>query len=214
MSLQKVIFLPGYGVTEAIRSIRFVGKPNSVDQEKPRPALWPQSPARVEVWQGDRYGEPIKELLTEFSTSDRIATVYADGEMPLVRANKSAVALVHGGPDGFEIEFESEFSDPQDRTVRRTVTLDNYGTSLESLCDLHSLAPLKSIPFHRESDVRPPRSMAQSLGFVFVQVTASISRFLRLLLPSLKSQSLDDARASKRAVRRPTDIEVIARAPQ
>jgi hypothetical protein len=214
MSLQKVLFMPGFGVAEAIRSIRFVPKPNSVDHEKATHARWPQSLARVEVWQGDRYGEPTQQLLTEFSTSDRTATVYANGEMPLVGPSKSAVALVHGGPDGFEIEFESEFSDPHDRTVRRTVSLDSYGTRLESLCDLKSLAPLKSIAFHREGDLRPPRSMAQSLGFVFRQVTASISRFFRLPLPSLTSQSHDNAGASKCAGRQLTGLGIIPRAPE
>lgn len=214
MSLQKILFVPGYGVTEAIRSIRLVPKPASVEQEQPGAVPWPHSSARVEVWQGDRYGEPTKELLTAFSASDQMATVYADGEMPLVRPSKSAVALVHDGPEGFEIEFESEFSDPQKRTVRRTVTLDNYGTTRESLCDLKSFAPLKSIAFRRDGDPRPTRSVAHSLELFVVQRAASISRFFRLLRPSLTSPSLDSAAASERTKRRLTGRAAIPRAPE
>jgi len=113
----------GYGVPESIRSVRFVPKLDPIASEDPKRALSHDSPT-LEVWQGDLYGEPTMELMTTFSTSDRMATVYADGEMPFVRPGKSAVAFVHDAPDGYEIEFQSEFIDPQENTVSRTVTLD------------------------------------------------------------------------------------------
>jgi hypothetical protein len=177
MSSQKAIFLPGYGVTEAIRSIRF--NPNLAAVGRAEPSL-ASLPATLEVWQGDRYGEPIKELLTTFSTSDRKATVYADGEMPLVRPSKSAVAIVHDAPDGYEIEFESEFIDPLHRAVRRTVTLDDHGTTRESLYELKSSALLESIVFGRDGQPGPTASVARSLGRIWGRLSTSISRLFRV----------------------------------
>ena len=238
MTSQKAIFVPGYGVTEAIRSIRLIPKLDSVGQAEPRPASSPQDSVTLEVWQGDRYGEPIKELLTAFSTADRMATVYADGEMPLVRPSKSAVAIVHDALDGFEIEFQSEFIDPQDRAVRRTVTLDNHGTARESLCELKSLALLKSIA-RWTGHPRPTASVASSLGRVLSRLSTSMSRFFRVppsetsateqhdilvaagdvgldrtaaRLPSFTSQSFNDSGAPSPTERRPSDLEVVQRA--
>jgi hypothetical protein len=238
MSSQKAIFVPGYGVTEAIRSIRLIPKVDSIGPAEPGPASSSQDSVTLEVWQGDRYGEPIKELLTAFSTSDRMATVYADGEMPLVRPSKSAVAIIRNAPDGYEIQFESEFIDPQDRAVRRTVTLDNNGTSRESLCELKSLVLLKSI-VRRTGHPRPTASVARSLGRTFGRLGASISRFFRVppsetsaaarhdiavatgdiglnrtaaRLPSFTSQSFNDSGASSRTEGRPSELDVVQRA--
>jgi hypothetical protein len=240
MNSQHAIFVPGYGVTEAIRSIRFVPNLDSIGQEEPRTASSPQNSATLEFWQGD-LGEPTKELLTTFSTSDRMATVYADGEMPLVRPRKTAVAIVHDAPDSYEIEFESEFIDPQDRTVRRTVTFDNYGTTRESLCEIKSSAFLKSIASRRNGNLRRTGSERRSLGRLFAYLTASISRLFRApptemslgarhdslveagdvalnrtapRLPSFTAHSFDDAGASKGCDRRPTDLKVISRAAE
>jgi hypothetical protein len=241
MSSQHAIFVPGYGVTEAIRSIRFVPRLDSIDQEGPRTASSPQNSATLEFWQGDLFGEPTKELLTTFSTSDRMATVYADGEMPLVRPRKTAVAIVHDAPDSYEIEFESEFIDPQDRTVRRTVTFDNYGTKRESLCEIKSSAFLKSIASRRNGNLRRTGSERRSVGRLFAYLTASISRLFRApptemslgarhdslveagdvalnrtapRLPSFTANSFDDAGASMGCDGRPTDLEVISRAAE
>lgn len=241
MSSQKAIFLPGYGVTEAIRSIRFVPKLDSIGQREPRSASSPPNSATLEVWQGDRYGEPIKELLTTFSTSDRMATVYADGEMPLVRPSKSAVAIVHDASEGYEIEFESEFIDPQDRAVRRTVTLDDHGTTRESLYELKSSALLKSIVSGRDGHPGPTASVARSLGRILGRLGTSISRLFRVppsatrvgarhdipvipiaavdvglsrtatRLPSFTSHSFDGSGASSRTEERPSDLEVVRR---
>ena len=153
MSSQMAIFVPGYGVPEAIRSIRFIPKPDPIGLVDPTCTSPPQNPATLEVWQGDLYGEPTKERLTTFSTSDRMETVYANGEMPVVAAGKSAVAVIHDPPSGHELEFRSEFTDQQGNTVRRTVTLDNYGTARETLCELKSLPRRRSIESHRNSDV-------------------------------------------------------------
>jgi hypothetical protein len=180
MSSQKAIFVPGYGVTEAIRSIRFIPKLHSVGPEEPQLAPSPQNSAMIEVWQGDRYGELTKELLTTFSAAVRIATVYADREMPLVRPSKSAVAIVHDAPGGYEIEFQTEFIDPQDRAVRRTVTLDDHGTTRESLCELKSLALLKSIASGRNGHLRRKASTAHSPAGFFGNLTKSISRFFKV----------------------------------
>lgn len=180
MSSQKAIFVPGYGVTEAILSIRFIPKLDSAGLQGAQPASSPQNSATLEVWQGDRYGEPTKELLTTFSTAVRIATVYADGEMPLVRPSKSAVAIVHNAPDSYEIEFQTEFIDPQDRAVRRTVTLDHHGTTRESLCELKSLALLKSIASGRNGHLRRKASTAHSPAGFFGNLTKSISRFFKV----------------------------------
>jgi hypothetical protein len=232
MNSHHAIFVPGYGVTEAIRSIRFIPKLDSIGQE-PKPASSPQNSATLEFWQGDLFGEPTKELLTTFSTSDRMATVYADGEMPLVRPRKTAVAIVHDAPDVYEIEFESEFIDPQDRTVRRTVTYDNYGTAREFLCEIKSSALLKSIASRRNGNLRPTGSVGRPLGRFFGYLSTSISRFFRAppsqtslvaqndipvevgglnrttaRLPSFTSQSLDNSGASKRGDGRLTDLEV------
>jgi hypothetical protein len=179
MSSQKAIFVPGHGVTEAIRSIRFVPKIDSMGRQESTPASSTQNAATLEVWQGDRYGEATKELLTKFSTADRMATVYADGEMPLVRPSKSAVAFIHDAPGGFEIEFESEFIDPQNRVVRRTVVLDDYGTCHESLCEIKSAARLKSIASRRNGPLRRTDSAARPLGR-FWGLTTSISQFFRV----------------------------------
>jgi hypothetical protein len=234
MTSRNAIFVPGYGVTEAIRSIRFIPKLDSIGQEEPVPASSSSNSATLEFWQGDLFGEPTKELLTTFSTSDRMATVYADGEMPLVRPRKTAVAIIRDAPDVYEIEFESEFIDPQDRTVRRTVTFDNYGTTRESLCEIKSSALLKSIASRRNSNLRPPGSVARPLARFFSLLTTSISRFFRAQpsetslaarhdmpgeagdmglnrtaarLPSFTSQSMDNSGASK-GHGRPTDLEV------
>ena len=228
MSSQHAIFVPGNGVTEAIRSIRFVPNLACVGQEGPRAASSPQNAATLEFWQGDLFGEPTKELLTTFSTSDRMATVYPDGDMPLVRPRKTAVAIVHGAPDSFEIEFESEFIDPQDRTVRRTVTFDNYGTARESLYEIKSSAFLKSIASRR--NLRPTGSVARPRGRFLGYLIASISRLFRVppsetrltarhdisveagdvglnrataRLSSFTSQSLEDSGASRCADGRP-----------
>jgi hypothetical protein len=174
MSSQKAIFVPGYGVPESIRSVRFVPKLDPIASEDPKRALSHDSPT-LEVWQGDLYGEPTMELMTTFSTSDRMATVYADGEMPFVRPGKSAVAFVHDAPDGYEIEFQSEFIDPQENTVSRTVTLDNHGTARESLLEPKSLQFPKSIA-SRRSGVRRTGPVARSLGRFFGHLTTSISR--------------------------------------
>jgi hypothetical protein len=133
MSSQKALFVPGYGVPESIRSIRFIPKLNPIAKNDPRRAL-PTDSLKLDLWQGDLSGEPTQELRITFSTSDRMATVYSDGAMPFVRPGKSAVAFVYGALDGYEIEFQSEFINPQDNTVRRTVTLDDHGTTRESLC--------------------------------------------------------------------------------
>ena len=189
MSSQKAIFVPGYGVTEAIRSIRFIPKLHSVGPEEPQLASSPQNSAMIEVWQGDRYGELTKELLTTFSAAVRIATVYADREMPLVRPSKSAVAIVHDAPGGYEIEFQTEFIDPQDRAVRRTVTLDDHGTTRESLCELKSLALLKSIASDRNGHLRRKASTAHSPAGFFGNLTKSISRFFRVPPPRAGTSS-------------------------
>jgi len=242
MNSQHAIFVPGYGVTEAIRSIRFVPNLASVGQEGPRAASSPQNSATLEFWQGDLFGEPTKELLTTFSTSDRMATVYPDGDMPLVRPRKTAVAIVHDAPDSFEIEFESEFIDPQDRTVRRTVIFDNYGTTRESLCEIKSSAFLKTIASRRNGNLRRTGSVARPLGHFFGYLNTSISRFFgapagqtnlvaaqhdipvkvgdagldraAARLPSFASQSFDDSGAPKCTDGRATDLEVIPRAAE
>jgi hypothetical protein len=241
MNSRNAIFVPGYGVTEAIRSVRLIPKLNSIGPDEPRTASSPPTSATLEFWQGDLFGEPTKELLTTFSTSDRMATVYADGEMPLVRPRKTAVAIVRDAPDLYEIEFESEFIDPQDRTVRRTVTFDNYGTMRESLCEIKSSAFLKSIASRRNGNLRQAGSVARPLGRFFGRLTTSISQFFRAppsetslaarhdvpveagdmglnpsaaRLPSFASQSFDDSGASKGSRGRPTDLEVVPRAAE
>jgi hypothetical protein len=153
--------------------------------------------------------------------------------MPLVRPRKTAVAIVHDAPDVYEIEFESEFIDPQDRTVRRTVTYDNYGTAREFLCEIKSSALLKSIASRRNGNLRPTGSVGRPLGRFFGYLSTSISRFFRAppsqtslvaqndipvevgglnrttaRLPSFTSQSLDNSGASKRGDGRLTDLEV------
>jgi hypothetical protein len=241
MNSRNAIFVPGYGVTEAIRSVRFIPKLNSIGPEEPRTASSPPNSATLEFWQGDLFGEPTKELLTTFSTSERMATVYADGEMPLVRPRKTAVAIIRDAPDGYEIEFESEFIDPQDRTVRRTVAFDNYGTKRESLCEIKSSALLKSIASRRNGNLRQAGSVARPLARFFGHLTTSISGFFRAppsetslaarhdtpveavdmglnraaaRLPSFTSQSLDNSGASKGSHGRPTDLEVVPRAAE
>jgi hypothetical protein len=145
------------------------------------------------------------------------------------------VALVHNAPDGSEIEFQSEFIDPQDRAVSRTVTFDNYGTTHESLCEIKSLALLKSMASRRNGPLRRTGSEARPLGRFWGHLTMSISRFLGLppsgtslaarhdvpvgadevglnrtaaRLPTFMSQSFDDSGAP-RGDGRSTDLEVI-----
>jgi hypothetical protein len=240
MDSQKAIFVPGYGVTEAIRAIRFIPKPASIGHAEPRPASSPQASAKLEVWQGDRYGEPTKELLTKFSIADRTATVYSDGEMPLVRPSKSAVAIVHDALHGYEIEFESEFIDLQDRAVRRIVTLDDHGTTRESLCEIKSLAILKSIASRQNDGVRRTASLGHTLGRSVDRLTGLISGFFRLRpsetiraaqrdipveaggalnrttgrLPAFTSQSLDASKAPRGTAGRATELEAIPRAAE
>lgn len=180
MSAQKAIFVPGYGVPEAIRSIRFLPRldsPGQFDRTRTSP---PQTPMSLEVWQGDLYGEPTKEMLTTFSTSDRTETVYADGEMPLVLPGKSAVAVVHDTPSGWEVEFQSEFIDREGNAMSRTVILDNHGTARESHCELRSLARLRSISRDRSSDMRRTSHVARSLGRFVGRLTTSISRVFKV----------------------------------
>jgi hypothetical protein len=141
MSSQMAIFVPGHGVPEAIRSIRFIPKHDPMGQVDPTRKSPSQKPATLEVWQGDVYGEPTKDSLTSFSASDRMETVFANGELPVVSPGKSAVAVVHDASSGCEVEFQSEFTDRQGNIIGRTVTLDDFGTACETLCELKSFAP-------------------------------------------------------------------------
>jgi hypothetical protein len=135
MTHQKAIFVPGHGVPEAVRSVRFVprkapaGGPNVFPD---RPSATAPPPV-VEIWPGDLYGEPGDRMLTSFSTSERTETVFPEDGMPVVPPGKSLVAVIREPPAGWEVEFYSTFTDRGGKTVPRTVTIDNYGTAHESL---------------------------------------------------------------------------------
>jgi hypothetical protein len=203
------IFVPGYGVPEAIRSIRFIPKPDPIGHVDPTCTPPPQKPATLEVWQGDLYGEPTKERLTTFSTSDRTETVYANGEMPVVAAGKSAVAVIHDPPSRHELEFQSEFTDQQGNTVRRTVTLDNYGTACETICELKSSARRRSVASHRNSDVHRTRDIARSLGRFVGRLATSMSSVFKVApnatqLAAQPAMELADSGLNRPAVRMPS----------
>jgi len=209
MSSQMAIFVPGYGAPEAIRSIRFIPKPDSIGEADPTCTSPPQNSATLEVWQGDLYGEPTKERLTTFSTSDRTETVYATGEMPIVAPGKSAVAVVHDPPSGHELEFRSEFTDQQGNTVRRTVTLDNYGTARETLCELKSLARRRSIESHRNSNVHRTSDVARSLRRFVGRLATSMSSVFKVApnatqLAAQRSMQLADAGLNRPTIRTPS----------
>jgi hypothetical protein len=133
MISQKAIFVPAHGVPEAIRSIRFIPKLSPIDAVDPKGTSPPQGPPKLEVWQGDLYGDATKQMPTAFSTSDRPEIAYANGDMPVVAPGKSVIVVVHDPPNGYEVEFHTEFTDRQGSTVQRTVTLDDYGTAREVL---------------------------------------------------------------------------------
>jgi hypothetical protein len=135
MTSQKAIFVPAHGVPEAIRSIRFIPKLNPIGAVDPTGTSPPQGLPKLEVWQGDLYGDATKQMPTTFSTSDRPEIAYANGDMPVVAPGKSAIVVVHDAPSGYEVEFHTEFTDRQGNTLNRTVTLDNCGTAREVLCE-------------------------------------------------------------------------------
>lgn len=179
MNPQKAIFVPGHAVPEAIRSIRFIPGLDPVDPSDTTRTIPAENPVTLEVWRGDLYGEPTIEQLTTFSTSDRTATVYADHEMPVVEPGKSAVAILHDPPSRWEVEFQSELIDLYGRSTKRTVILDNYGTSRETFCELKASAHFGSVAGRWNSDVRRTNSVARSLGRLVGRLTISISRVLR-----------------------------------
>jgi hypothetical protein len=179
MNSQKAIFVPGGGVPEAIRSIRFVAKnepASGLDSTPPVPA---QQSVRLEVWEGDLYGGASKRMLTHFSTPVT-QTVFAGSEMPIVLPGTSIVVNVCDAPSGWEVEFQSEFSDQQGRTVKRTLILDDYGTARETLSGTETISRTGLITGVRCADRTrtrfvPPR---QSKSF-FGRLAASL--FSRLL---------------------------------
>jgi hypothetical protein len=203
---QKAIFVPGHGVPEAIRSIRFIPKFDLLGQVDSTSTSPRQDTVTIEVWQGDRCGEPTKEMLTTLSTSERMELTYSNGEMPVVSPDKSAVAVVSGFSSGWEVEFQSEFTDPQGNTVARTVTLDNYGTACETLRELKSLTRRQFAPDHRYSDVHRASDAAYSLGKFVGRLTTSISRVFKLApnaskLSARRAISVNDADLNRPAVR-------------
>jgi len=179
MTGQTAIFVPGHGAPETIRSIRFTPKLEPIGQLDPTRTSTPHTPANLEVWQGDFYGEPTKERLMASSTFDRTETVFANGEMPVVSAGKSAVVVVHNAPSGFVVEFQSEFTDQQGNIVRRTLTLDNFGTAHETRCEPKSFARRSSVALHQTGDVHRTGHLARTLRSLVDRLATSISGVFR-----------------------------------
>lgn len=179
MTSQKAIFVPAHGVPEAIRSIRFIPKLNPIGAVDPTGTSPSQGLPKLEVWQGDLYGDATKEMPTTFSTSDRPEIAYANGEMPVVSPGKSAMVVVHDAPSGYEVEFHTEFTDRQGNTVKRTVTLDDCGTAHETLCEMKSFARRGSVALHPTGDVHRTGHVVQSLGRLLGRLATSMSSVFR-----------------------------------
>jgi hypothetical protein len=131
MGFQRAIFVPGRGVPETLESIRFTPLPQRTVPAIGAAAAHPF--ARLEVYRGDLYGEPVGQMLRSFSTIDRAATEFAGMESLVVPPQRSVVVLVHDSTTGWQIEFRSVLTDAKGSTFRRTVTIDEYATVRETL---------------------------------------------------------------------------------
>ena len=155
MNSQKVIFVPGHGVPEVVRSARLIAKlaspgPLDANARSPRPG-----PEILELWHGDFYGWHSGQGLARNSTPARIPAVFEEGRFPVVSPGKSIVAVIRNCPHGWEVEFESQFANGHGEVVHRTVTFDDTGTARERLCGPGTLAGALSADQSMACDLHP-----------------------------------------------------------
>ncbi len=126
---QRAIFIPVHGVPEVIDEIRFISMERTADPNAS--SNLPAPSARVELWRGDLYGEPVDEIPMSLPISDGAKAVFPDRDRPIVVPGESLIARLYGCPTEWRILFKSRFHDRQGKAVERIVVLDNYGTRSE-----------------------------------------------------------------------------------
>ncbi len=134
MNHQRAILVPGHGLPEGVRAMRFIPQTmgaGSANGSLSQPGT-PASPSIVEIWLGDFYGNPTGEMLTSRTVSDRTEFVFPENEMPVVPPERSLVAVIRDPPARWDVEFDTTFTDHSGKTASRQVTIDSFGTAREA----------------------------------------------------------------------------------
>jgi hypothetical protein len=136
MPSPRAIFIPGHGVAERVRAVRFIPYPGRGDVagSSGRPG-GPPLPSTVEIWPANYYGDPEGDMLTSRSVSDRTEFVFSENEMPVVPAERSLLVVIRDPPGRWDVEFDSVFENLNGTSVSRRITVDNFGTARESIED-------------------------------------------------------------------------------
>jgi hypothetical protein len=134
MSPQRAILVPGHGVPETIRRVRF--HRNAAREEAAVGALDSESgslPSTVELWAGNYYGDPEGLMLASRAATGEIEFVFSENEPPVIPPERSLTAIIRDPPPCWVMEIESEFKTTDGTDVTRRMCIDNFGTARESL---------------------------------------------------------------------------------
>jgi hypothetical protein len=137
MSAERAIFIPSHGLPETVRAVRFL--PHSMESAGESGSRCAGSQSRVsstiELWLSNYYGDPEGQMLTSRTVTERTEVVFAEKEMPVIQVERALTVVVRDPPARWTVEIDSFSKDTGGHTASHLVTIDNFGTEHESLCD-------------------------------------------------------------------------------
>ena len=131
MPPQRGIFIPGHGVPESVRAVRFVADPPLADDVGQSPELERPACSFLEVWGGNYYGDLEGPMLASRSVDRETEFLFAENEWPVIPAERSLVVIIRDPPARWAVDVDSEFRNGEGRIVKRHVRIDNFGTARE-----------------------------------------------------------------------------------
>lgn len=146
----RAIYVPGHGLPESVRAVRFVNRsPDAEPINGHASRSGPPDPATtIEVVPGNYYGDLDGSPVASRSVTDRAEIVFSETEAPRIEPERSLVVLVHNSPQRWEVEFESVVAPASGRTGFFRITIDNFGTAREALPGRPSAANVEPMLTH------------------------------------------------------------------
>ena len=145
MPPQRAIFVPGHGVPESVRAVRFVANPPLADETAQFPEQERPTCSFLEVWGGNYYGDLEGPMLANRSVDRETEFVFAENEWPIIPAERSLVVIIRDPPVRWAVEVDSVFRNGEGRIVKRQVRIDNFGTAREVRDDRSASRPAPAL---------------------------------------------------------------------